>query len=721
MDSIVPPCPVGLCITNHDFLKQDFSVDNFFIEQSVRETALETLRDDLGIYLKVLRSSMIELINEDYADFVNLSTNLVGLDQGIERLKSPLLLLQAEVEAVNESIEATLGEVRVKLELQEKVRGDKARLQNMQHILHSLAKLERVLGNQEQLSMDQAERIAADVNHLDFCVWKMDGAAVVEDVSPRLASLCDVLHGALDASLVRAVRGQDVDCLARCCRIYATIDRIGKAENLVREEIIAPVLEEILVERALEANPHGLKGLLAAVMNVIPEHLGELLKITTDEKKMVEGSVKGFDLLVNSMWPEVVKRINQHLSFIFSAGNPGEFFKNYTTCFSFLDSFEAQLTSEASLHRLRSHDSYAEFMQSWNLPVYFQIRFQEIASPYETVLGEKCLERMDEGDCCKLKATHAAKTAIRTCWNKQVYLPPLAHKFFKLTFQIISRYRTWCLACLENSSLKPLQGTTKSMKKSGTTSNLQVIETKNNKTHKRSVSAENIPETQEQEMTIITLGDLVLIHKDCLHLSTVLPDLLATCTAGPIQGNHQITSAVASTSDQLDATAASVAKVIVESLAAEPVALLKQVTDIPRLYRRTNRETPSKPCNYVVNIVAGLASFTQEHGMGQVIGIIRPVVVNVLDKYIILVRDVLMAVTKMEESLRRLKKVREKGGKGEVGVKVEGFTDDDKIRMQIYLDVEYFCREVGKLGMEELEQVEQIRIVVKEATNVLNV
>ena len=34
---------------------------------------------------------MIELINEDYADFVNLSTNLVGLDKCILRLKEPLL------------------------------------------------------------------------------------------------------------------------------------------------------------------------------------------------------------------------------------------------------------------------------------------------------------------------------------------------------------------------------------------------------------------------------------------------------------------------------------------------------------------------------------------------------------------------------------------------------------------------------------------------------
>ena len=34
---------------------------------------------------------MIELINEDYADFVNLSTNLVGLDQSISQLEAPLV------------------------------------------------------------------------------------------------------------------------------------------------------------------------------------------------------------------------------------------------------------------------------------------------------------------------------------------------------------------------------------------------------------------------------------------------------------------------------------------------------------------------------------------------------------------------------------------------------------------------------------------------------
>ena len=53
IESIVPNCPSGLCISRQDFLKPEFSVDNFFIEQSVKDTPLDTLRDDLGIYLKV--------------------------------------------------------------------------------------------------------------------------------------------------------------------------------------------------------------------------------------------------------------------------------------------------------------------------------------------------------------------------------------------------------------------------------------------------------------------------------------------------------------------------------------------------------------------------------------------------------------------------------------------------------------------------------------------
>lgn len=58
------------------FHQDDFSVDKFISEHKKR-VQLECVRDDLNVYLNVLKSAMIELINKDYADFVNLSSNLV--------------------------------------------------------------------------------------------------------------------------------------------------------------------------------------------------------------------------------------------------------------------------------------------------------------------------------------------------------------------------------------------------------------------------------------------------------------------------------------------------------------------------------------------------------------------------------------------------------------------------------------------------------------------
>lgn len=52
-----------------------------FVVECRRKVPLEMLRNDLHIYLRILQSAMIELINKDYADFVNLSTNLVSSQQ----------------------------------------------------------------------------------------------------------------------------------------------------------------------------------------------------------------------------------------------------------------------------------------------------------------------------------------------------------------------------------------------------------------------------------------------------------------------------------------------------------------------------------------------------------------------------------------------------------------------------------------------------------------
>lgn len=77
-------------------LQTNFSVDNFLADHQ-NVASLETMRDDLGIYLKVLRLAMIELINKDYANFVNLCATLIGFDKAIVNIQVPLNQLNEEV------------------------------------------------------------------------------------------------------------------------------------------------------------------------------------------------------------------------------------------------------------------------------------------------------------------------------------------------------------------------------------------------------------------------------------------------------------------------------------------------------------------------------------------------------------------------------------------------------------------------------------------------
>lgn len=58
---------------------------------------METLRDDLGIFLKNLRSSTIELINKDYADFVELAATLSNLEEKILAVDEPLRKIRDDV------------------------------------------------------------------------------------------------------------------------------------------------------------------------------------------------------------------------------------------------------------------------------------------------------------------------------------------------------------------------------------------------------------------------------------------------------------------------------------------------------------------------------------------------------------------------------------------------------------------------------------------------
>ncbi|XP_059000046.1 conserved oligomeric Golgi complex subunit 2-like isoform X1 [Mustela lutreola] len=113
----------SLCFDKDEFMKEDFDVDHF-VSDCRKRVQLEELRGDLELYYKLLKIAMVELINKDYADFVNLSTNLVGMDKALNQLSVPLGQLR-EVLSFRSSVSEGIRAVDERMCKQEDIRKKK--------------------------------------------------------------------------------------------------------------------------------------------------------------------------------------------------------------------------------------------------------------------------------------------------------------------------------------------------------------------------------------------------------------------------------------------------------------------------------------------------------------------------------------------------------------------------------------------------------------------
>ena len=59
---------------------------------------VDALRADVAAHVAELRAELVELINRDYADFVNVSTSLAGVDAQLRDIRAPLADIRGNVD-----------------------------------------------------------------------------------------------------------------------------------------------------------------------------------------------------------------------------------------------------------------------------------------------------------------------------------------------------------------------------------------------------------------------------------------------------------------------------------------------------------------------------------------------------------------------------------------------------------------------------------------------
>lgn len=197
----------------------------------------------------------------------------------------------------------------------------------------------------------------------------------------------------------------------------------------------------------------------------------------------------------------------------------------------------------------------------------------------EPVLKDDTLNISAESHEFLLLPFNSAKQALTRCWSDGVYLPEVFPKFYKLNVQIILRLASWI------NDVITLSKTGSNFTKSFTRNQL-----------------------------------LIALHADTRKLEDYLPELqkiiaqAAPKTQNMILFNNVLNKSMSDLADTLSTHLTSIQATLKELLIAEcGTENVRQVNDLPRLYRKTNREVPTRCSGYVEQMLRPLKSFVAQH------------------------------------------------------------------------------------------------------------
>ncbi|KAJ8284507.1 hypothetical protein COCON_G00033570 [Conger conger] len=701
----LPRAPDSLCFDKDEFMKDDFDVDHF-VSECRKQVQLEELREDLERYYKLLKTAMVELINKDYADFVNLSTNLVGMDKALNQLTVPLGQLREEVLSLRSAVNEVIEAVDDRLSKQDDIQKNKICVLRLIQVVRSVEKIEKILNSQNSkdetslelrsplLAGQILERIATEFNQLQFHAVQSKGMPLLDKVRPRIAGITAMLQQSLEGLLIEGLQTANVDIVRHCLRTYATIDKTRDAESLVGQVLVKPYMDEVIVAECAKSGPTGLHVMYGKVLEFVPHHCRLLREVTggtiSSDKADI---VPGYDFMVNSLWPEIIKGLEERVPTLFNPGNPDIFYEKYTISMEFVRKFERQCGSQASVRRLRAHASYLSFQNKWNLPVYFQLRYKAIAGSFENTMADG-LEAAPAGSSYRLLVTHVLWGCLLRCWEEWIYLPLLAHRFWKLTLQLLSRYCTFVTEVL--NKVPPVEVTKDPMKPLPSSAS----STSSRASQEDTGSDTGVPAALSVKQLVYIAADVDFLQEQIPELGDIVKRRLELIGFT----NFQIVSdSLADSKASLSACIPALNCRVTQLLSERCFRYLKSASEVPRLYRRTNKQVPTRASAYMENALRPLHQLLSDHKDTLKASIIQNwLCVTLCDctqRYYETVSDVLSSVKKMEESLKRLKQARKTASSISTGNN-GGPTDDAKIRIQLALDVEYLGDQIQKMGLQ---------------------
>lgn len=204
------------------FLSADFDPATFLSSLRNRHQSLEDLRQELRNLDQSLSRELLDLVNENYQDFLSLGSALQGGDERVEQVRVGLLAFQRDTQAMRDRVESRRKDAEQWLK-------EKRRLRNETNLGQALLDFAERIEELEQRLMI-GETSTHDQDHSSEVDSQSDG----EDSDSEESDDGELSNGAAAASSVSLKR------LERHIRKYvysaSLAERIGDEHPFVRNQ-----------------------------------------------------------------------------------------------------------------------------------------------------------------------------------------------------------------------------------------------------------------------------------------------------------------------------------------------------------------------------------------------------------------------------------------------------------------------------------------------------
>uniref|UniRef100_A0A915PJ19 Conserved oligomeric Golgi complex subunit 2 n=1 Tax=Setaria digitata TaxID=48799 RepID=A0A915PJ19_9BILA len=616
------------------FSRTDFNVERF-IHLARRRASLQQIHNDLRVYLKIVQNSMIELINDDYTDFVNLSSNLVGLKETIDKLTKNIETVWhdfcSSTQSVKQSaefVEQTTTDLIKCREAQCEIRGQIFLIKSIERLADKISSCPEEL---EQFWL----RSFADA-FVNMVLWFGKVKITDDKVAAAYAMCLTYVRKLTEHWLVQDLRGD--------CRFIEQVLGIITL-NSGTDSAVSRVMTEVISEHLGEPN-NNLGDFLDEVYRTIRKLREDWLQKVASNG-MSSPSISHF--LDKCLLTFIISFLDQHFGSVVVPSDNRLFHRCYKTTCDFISNWPDAASSCTVLRMIRN---------KFSLVVYFKLETQHFLTQLKDELDPSILklltsEKKEEWE--EKIFYYFSKLVINTLeriWSDEVYLPTLIDRSWDFTLKVLCMYLEW------------IEGI----------KSYYWIDRK-------------APEDFEVWRMFCAL------YTDCLTVDSRIFGI-ALSSIWPKIREHELDVTVfgqclSTFSNKIAERMREFEKFIIGDAVTSLAKILDGVCGIPRQYRWTKKPIPTEISPYVSETSAALKLIRDEMEHccwddENSAAVFKEISAELLKIFSLKAKEVLESVEQTETSLQRFKRKSLSVNENNVD------SDENKIRRQLLLDLDYF-------------------------------